>query len=71
MTDLQLMIASNLPVAPGATHNSSPLSSVAVCYFWFIAVRNHNCTGISFYRELTLIYLFSLIADNGMTSVLS
>lgn len=63
------MIASNLPVVSGVTSNNSPLSSVSICYSWFIAVKNHSCTGISFYRELTLIYLFSLISDNGMTNV--
>lgn len=65
------MIASNLPVVSGVTSNNGPLSTVSTCYFCFITVKNHNCTGISFYRELTLIYIFSLVSDNGMTNVLS
>lgn len=68
------LIASNLPVVSDVTSNNSPLSSVSVCYFCFIAVKNHNCSGIFllfFFQELALMCLFSLLSDNGMTNVVS
>lgn len=43
--DLESTIAGNLPDVSGVTSDSSPLSSLSRCYYCFIAVKNHNCTG--------------------------